>query len=98
MKEEQNTKDRRKFIKDGLRTVVLSGLAFTSLSLGRRGQQRSGYEESCPIDLPCKICSRLPGCRKPGAVREKLKLEESRYRRPTRKEEPGERNTGHEQD
>jgi hypothetical protein len=63
MKETRNTKSRRKFIEDGLRTVALSGLAFVGLSLGWRGAAGSGEESSCAVDLPCRICSKLPGCR-----------------------------------
>ncbi len=63
MKETRNTKSRRKFIEDGLRTVALSGLAFVGLSLGWRGATGSGEESSCAVDLPCRICSKLPGCR-----------------------------------
>jgi hypothetical protein len=80
MKETRKTKDRRQFIKDGLRTVVLSGLAFAGLSLGRRSRYRSGYEGSCSLDLPCRICSQLPGCRKPEAIGTKRKVEKSRKR------------------
>ena len=63
MKETRNSKGRRKFIEDGLRTVVLSSLAFVGLSLGWRGASRSAEESSCAMDLPCRICPKLPGCR-----------------------------------
>jgi hypothetical protein len=63
MKETRNTKGRRKFIEDGLRAVMLSGLAFVGLSLGWRGASGTREESSCAVDLPCRICSKLPGCR-----------------------------------
>ena len=66
-------KTRREFLKDGLRTSLLSGLAFAGVSLGSRGISRSGKRSSCSIDLPCRICSRLPGCRKPEALDTKQK-------------------------
>ena len=68
MKEANKMGSRREFIKGGLRTVALSGLAFAGLSLGRRGISRSGEESSCAMDLPCNICSKLPGCREIKAV------------------------------
>jgi len=73
MQEKQKKKNRREFMKHGLRTVMLSSLAFTGLSLGRRGASSSKIETSCSIDLPCRICSQLPGCRKPEAVDTKQK-------------------------
>jgi hypothetical protein len=73
MQETQKMKKRREFLKDVLRASLLSGLAFTGLSLGWRGVSRSGQESSCSIDLPCRICSQLPGCRKPEAMDTKQK-------------------------
>jgi len=55
-------------MKDGLRTVVLSGLAFAGLSLGWRRASSSGKDSSCIVDLPCRICSKLPGCQQPKAA------------------------------
>jgi len=77
MKEAQTTKSRREFMKDGLRTVVLSGLAFAGLSLGRRGASSSGKETSCTIDLPCRICSKLPGCQQLKAIDTKQEYHDS---------------------
>ena len=73
MQETRKKKNRREFLKDGLRASLLSGLAFAGLSLGWRGVSRSGKGSSCSIDLPCRICSQLPGCRKPEAVDAKQK-------------------------
>jgi hypothetical protein len=67
MQETEKKKNRREFIKDGLRTFVLSGLAFVGFSVGWKKASSSGNEMSCAIDLPCRICSRLPGCQKPEA-------------------------------
>ena len=79
MQETQKIKNRREFLKDVLRASLLSGLAFAGLSLGWRGISRTGQESSCSIDLPCRICSQLPGCRKPEAVDTKQKTMDSRY-------------------
>ena len=62
MKETHKSKSRRDFMKAGLRSIVLSGLVFAGFSLGWRRASRSGKEASCAIDLPCRICSKLPGC------------------------------------
>jgi hypothetical protein len=70
---DKKMKNRREFLKNGLRASLLSGLAFASLTLGWRGVSRSGKESSCSIDLPCRICSELPGCRKPEALDTKQK-------------------------
>jgi hypothetical protein len=67
VQETEKKKNRREFIKDGLRTFVLSGLAFVGLSVGWKKASSSKNEMSCAMDLPCRICSRLPGCRKPEA-------------------------------
>lgn len=68
MKKAHKIKNRREFIKDGLRTVVLSGLAFAGLSLGWRRASISRKETFCVIDLPCRICSKLPGCQQLKAI------------------------------
>ena len=64
MKEKHITKSRREFIKAGFRTILLGSLAFVGLSLGRRGLSGWGEKTSCAVDLPCRICSKLPGCQK----------------------------------
>jgi hypothetical protein len=68
IQETKKMKNRREFIKDGMRTVALGGLAFVGLSVGLRNASRSGHETSCTTDLPCRICSQLPGCRMPEAL------------------------------
>jgi len=77
MKEAHKIKSRREFFKDGLRTVVLSGLAFAGLSLGWRGVSNSGKDSSCMIDLPCRICSKLPGCQQLKAMGAKREYHDS---------------------
>ena len=74
MKEAHKTKSRRQFIEDGLRTIMLGGLAFVGLSLGWRGISHSGEESSCAVDLPCRICSKLPGKPLTSKEWEKIKL------------------------
>ena len=37
MQEFEKAKNRREFLRDGLRTVLFGGLAFTGLFLGSRG-------------------------------------------------------------
>ncbi len=75
----QTTKNRREFIKDGLRAVLFGGLAFTGLFLGWRGYSRPDEESSCLIDLPCRSCSKLPGCQKPRAIDARQKPHDSRF-------------------
>jgi hypothetical protein len=82
MKETRNTKGRRKFIEDGLRTVALSGLAFVGLSLGWRGASGSGEKSSCAVDLPCRSCSQLAECRQAKARETKREYHESSNRNP----------------
>jgi len=77
MKEAHKIKNRREFIKDGLRTVVLSGLAFAGLSLGWRRASISRKETFCVIDLPCRICSKLPGCQQAKAIDVKQEYHDS---------------------
>lgn len=77
MKEVHQTKSRRRFIKDGLRTVLLGGLALMGLFLGRRKVSTAGQDSPCTIDLPCRICSRLPGCQEVEALDTKKEYLES---------------------
>ena len=64
----QITKNRREFLRDGLRTVLFGGLVFTGLFLGWKGYSRQGKESSCLVLLPCRDCSKLPGCQEPRAI------------------------------
>lgn len=76
----QKTKTRRDFLKDGFRTVLLSGIGFMGLFLGWKGFSNSGKESSCLVDLPCRRCSRLSGCQYPRALDMKQKERDSRHR------------------
>lgn len=63
MKKIDGSQSRRKFIKDAIRTVAFGGLVFVGFSLGSRRGSNSGEVRVCAVDLPCRICSKLPGCR-----------------------------------
>jgi hypothetical protein len=78
MQDLQKTKNRREFLKDGLRTALFGGLAFTGLFLGWRGHSRSGRESSCLVNLPCRGCSKLLDCPEPRAVNARQKPHDSR--------------------
>jgi len=74
----QKIKTRRDFLRDGMRTVLLSGIGFMGLFLGWKGYSNSGKESSCLVNLPCRGCSRLSGCREPKAL--DVKQKERDYR------------------
>lgn len=78
----QIKRNRREFLKDGLRAALFGGLVFTGLSLGWRGYSRADGESSCLIDLPCRSCSKLPGCQKPRAIDARQKPHDSRFQSP----------------
>ena len=78
MQDLQKTRNRREFIRDGLRTALLSGLAFTGLFLGWRGYSGSAKESSCLVDLPCRGCWKLPDCPEPIAFDARQKPSDSR--------------------
>jgi hypothetical protein len=77
VKEAFKTKNRREFIKTGLRTIVLGSLGYAGLSLGRRRSSGSEEKTSCAIDLPCRICLKLPGCQEQEALDAKLEYRDS---------------------
>ncbi len=68
VKDFQRTKNRREFLRDGLRAVSIGCLAFTGLFLGWKGHSLSGMEPSCLVRLPCQGCSKLPDCQVPRAI------------------------------
>ncbi len=74
----QKTKTRRDFLRDGMRTVLLSGIGFMGLFLGWKGISISGKESFCLVNLPCRGCSRLSGCQEPKALDVKQKERDSR--------------------
>lgn len=68
MQDFKKTKNRREFLRDGLRAALFGGLAFTGLFLGWKGHSLSGMESSCLLRLPCRGCSKLPACQVPRAI------------------------------
>ncbi len=68
VKDFQKTKNRREFLRDGLRAASLGGLAFIGLFLGWKGYSLSEMESSCLVRLPCRDCSKLPDCQVPRAI------------------------------
>ena len=78
MQDLQKKGNRREFIRDGLRAALLSGLAFTGLFLGWRGYSGSAKESSCIVDLPCRGCSKLPGCQELKAFDARQRSSDSR--------------------
>jgi hypothetical protein len=77
MKDAMKTKTRRDFLRDGMRTILLSGLGFMGLFFGWKGFSTSGNESSCFVDLPCQGCSRFSGCQYPRALDVKQKERDS---------------------
>ena len=61
-------RDRRSFLRDGIRMLVLGGMAVTGIVLGSR-RRSEGSLSACPAGRACRNCSRLPGCRDPQADR-----------------------------
>jgi hypothetical protein len=80
--------NRREFIKTGLRTIVLGSLGFAGLSLGKRRSSGSEEKTSCSIDLPCRICSKLPGCQEREALDAKQEYRDSLGRLVARQRGP----------
>jgi hypothetical protein len=78
MEDFKSIRNRREFLKDGLRTVLFGGLAFTGLFLGWKGHSSSGKESSCLVRLPCRGCSKLPDCQAPRAIDARQKPHDSR--------------------
>ena len=78
MKDFRKTKNRREFLRDGLRAVLFGGLAFTGLFLGWKGHSLSGTESSCLVRLSCRGCSKLPDCQVPRAIDTRRKPLDSR--------------------
>jgi hypothetical protein len=60
--------DRRSFLRDWVRMLVLGGMAVTGVVLGSRSRSE-GLSSACPADQACRGCSRLTGCREPRADR-----------------------------
>jgi hypothetical protein len=80
MKEDMNkVTDRRDFLKDGMRAVLLAAFAFTGLSIGKRSLTDSVNGSSCQVDLPCRRCAKFSGCRLPEANSAKDEKTMARY-------------------
>jgi hypothetical protein len=72
-----NEVSRREFLKNGARTILFGGFVFMSVLLGKR--KFSGSDQtSCQIELPCRNCSRIPGCENPKAVEFRSELDPTR--------------------
>ncbi len=78
MPNQTKVKNRRDFIRDGMRAVLLGGFVFSGLFLGWRGRANSGTDASCVIDLPCRSCSIIKRCPESKAFQERKKRSESR--------------------
>ena len=62
----QKNRDRRDFLKSGLRIGVLGLFGFTGAVLIRRDS--SGESWPCQIKLPCDDCRIIGKCEKPAAI------------------------------
>lgn len=78
MQDLYKTKNRREFLKGGLRAVLFGCFAFTGLFLGWRRYSCSGRGLSGLANLPCRGCSKLPECREPRAINARQKPNDSR--------------------
>lgn len=74
----QDFKNRRQFLKDGLRTALFGGLTLTGGFLWWRGRSQSGTDSPYVLNIPCRDCFILPDCQDPRAIsaREELRDEE----------------------
>ena len=61
-KADQFTVSRRAFIKTALRVLTGGGILTTGAILAWRSKQKAGVQEECPLDIPCKGCSKFSGC------------------------------------
>ncbi|MFC1560896.1 hypothetical protein ACFL4V_00295 [Candidatus Latescibacterota bacterium] len=59
---------RRKFLKSGLRTLLLGGIAFVGGLLGWRELSSAENETVCVITSPCRNCAKYTYCTNPKAV------------------------------
>jgi hypothetical protein len=61
---------RKEFMQMAGRTTILAGMtAMVGLFWGQNRIAMSGG--GCPTDIACRGCSKLNGCKLPGAIREK---------------------------
>ena len=68
-KNSEKSDGRRGFLKNGLRTLFLGGIACVSGLLGWREIHYSDDENFCAIELPCRYCSVRTDCTDPKAVK-----------------------------
>ena len=59
---------RRAFLKSGLRTLLLGGIAFVGGLLGWRELRSAEDETVCVITSPCRNCAKYTNCTNPKAV------------------------------
>ena len=65
----EKNESRRKFLKNGLRTLLLGGIIYICGLLGWREIRSAEDESLCTIKLPCRDCSIYTGCTYPYAVK-----------------------------
>jgi len=70
----EKSENRRKFLKNGLRALILSVIVFVSGFLGWREMSSAGNENICVIETPCRDCSKYPKCKIQKAVELKQNL------------------------
>ena len=64
----EKSESRRKFLKSGLRTLLLGGIVYVSVFLGWREIRSAEDENLCTIKLPCRDCLKYSDCTYPKAV------------------------------
>ena len=69
--------DRREFIKDGLRTVILGGFVLFGLFLGLRKPSRTEKSSAMIPQSPCRECRKIKSCSQSNAVRYRKGEEQS---------------------
>ncbi|MCP4724999.1 MAG: hypothetical protein GY863_08190 [bacterium] len=58
----EKNENRREFLKNGIRTLVLGGIITVSGILGWRKTKSPENENICTIELPCRSCSVFDNC------------------------------------
>ena len=66
-------KNRREFLKDGLRAGVAGSIVFMGLFLGWRKKPENSGGTLCIDNLPCRDCSKMKKCTEPKALKQKQK-------------------------
>jgi hypothetical protein len=60
-------RDRREFLRTGLRAAALAGLAFAGVFLGWKSSSRPDDDFTCRGARPCGECPELTRCPEPAA-------------------------------